>query len=142
LALTLAAGSAWAMPASKPARTTKAAAAKKTGTAPKAKTSVAQLQQAPAKPALPRPVKAATGTLKTPYDEFSLTLLDWSGTHEIAVEGKDGVASVVPGNYWITSWQVRTKDKAGRAWRASGGSMGQPQMGLRVTAGSTNEIRL
>jgi hypothetical protein len=34
------------------------------------------------------------------------------------------------------------KDAAGRAWRAQGGSVGQPGLGIRMTGGTTAEIRL
>src|SRR5688572_13979262 len=73
-----------------------------------------------AKPGSAKPV-APTGMIKMPYDEFSLALVTWQGSEMITAAGKDGVAAVKVGNYWLAGWSVRAKDATGHVWRAEGG---------------------
>jgi hypothetical protein len=125
LAASLACGSAWAAAPTKAAGTAKSSATRK---APPA-----AAHQAP---------QAPTGILKAPYDEFNLTLMTWDGARMIAAAGTKGQASVKPGNYYLTGWELHTKDAAGHVWRATGGPFGQPQQMVRVSRGSTSVIRI
>lgn len=127
LGLTLASGNAGAAVAKKRAATP---------ARPATGASASKARPVAVKPAAP------TGTVKMPYDEFSLALIAWSGTEMITATGKDGMAPVKVGNYWLAGWSVRSKDADGHVWRAEGGSQGQAQMALRITNGSTAEFRV
>src|SRR5207248_2392913 len=103
----------------KPKRAAKASAARKVTASVPADTAVAG--RAIGKSVTVPPKPATTGTLKAPYDDFSISLLSFDGSHMLQIDGKNGLATVPKGNYWITSWQIHTRDKQSHVWRAQGG---------------------
>jgi peroxiredoxin len=65
---------------------------------------------------------AALGTIKADVPNFTLRLLGDKGAQN--VPGKDGIAQVPAGRYWLVGWRTEMKDASGRLWTAVASTFG------------------
>src|SRR5688572_24719227 len=77
------------------------------------------------------PTPVAQGTIQSSVPEFTLRLLGDGGLKD--VQGREGVARVAPGQYWVLGWTIGLKDPMGRRWTAAATTFGDVTSSQLVT---------